>query len=482
MSFNEGYFFIFLLITYLVFWSLPQGFRRYWLLLTSYFCYGFGHWELIPLLASVSFIAYSSAILVNFNLAMIYKRLLLGASVILILAPLIYYKYWKFFIGNVNQVFSSNFNSYEVILPIGISFFTFQAASYVFDVYRGRMLVNKNLFDFFLFISFFPQLVAGPIERAPRLLHQLHKKFTYKSENFRTGIKIIFWGLFKKAVIADHLAKYVDSIYSNHNSFSGATLLIATMFFAFQIYCDFSGYSDMAIGLGKLFDIELMRNFNKPYFSKSVHEFWRCWHISLSTWFKDYVYLPLGGNKVSFIKWIRNILIVFLLSGLWHGANWTFIVWGLIHGLLLIGERIFVPIYRWLESKFLNSSAKILSLLSFVFTFVSINLSWIFFRANSLVSAFDILKKIIVESFNFEFLDVLIQESLVAGFNQSNFLLLLFLILFLISAELNQRDQVLPQCLVSENLLIRRSAEYILVLAIILLGYFGKSQFIYFQF
>ena len=271
------------------------------------------------------------------------QRLWLTLAIVASLGVLVYFKYANFFIAEASALLrilgADVRESYlKVILPVGISFFTFQALSYTIDVYKGKMHVERNFINFTLFVSFFPQLVAGPIERATNLLDQFKKEQHFSSERLLEGSKLIIWGLFKKVVIADRLAAYVEQIYASPELFGGSTLFLATFFFAFQIYCDFSGYSDIAIGSAHILGFRLMQNFNLPYLAKSVRDFWHRWHISLSTWFADYVYKPLGGNRVSTGRWMFNIMAVYLVSGLWHGANWTFIIWGGIFGVLYILE------------------------------------------------------------------------------------------------------------------------------------------------
>ncbi|MCL4856946.1 MAG: MBOAT family protein, partial [Flavobacteriales bacterium] len=274
----------------------------------------------------------------------------------------------------------------ELLLPVGISFYTFQTMSYSIDNYNEKIKPERHLGIFALFVTFFPQLVAGPIERASNLLPQFHKKQLFDYDRISNGLGLMLWGLFKKVVIADRLAIVVNEIYNNPNDYNGLTLVVGTIFFAFQIYCDFSGYSDIAIGAARVLGFDLMKNFNYPYFSKSINEFWKRWHISLSTWFRDYVYIPLGGNRRIKWRWYYNLFITFLISGLWHGANWTFIVWGIIHGTILIIETITIK-KETSNNKFKNG-------LLMLKTFIIVCLSWVFFRANNIQDAFSILTHI----------------------------------------------------------------------------------------
>jgi D-alanyl-lipoteichoic acid acyltransferase DltB (MBOAT superfamily) len=313
-------------------------------------------------------------------------------NIVLNLGILALFKYYDFFVSEFAQLFhvSTEGLLLKVILPVGISFYTFQALSYSIDVYRGKIEPTRDIVAFFAFISFFPQLVAGPIERATNLLPQFLKKREFDYDTAVDGMRQILWGLFKKIVVADNCATYVDQVFSTYNEQSGSTLLLAAIFFTFQIYGDFSGYSDIAIGTAKLFGIRLMRNFNVPYFSRDIAEFWRRWHISLTTWFRDYVYIPLGGSRVSKAKVVRNTFVIFLVSGFWHGANWTFIAWGAYHALL------FLPlILTGKNLKYTNQIAEGRLLPSLketgqmLLTFFLAVFGWIIFRAESIGQAWE---------------------------------------------------------------------------------------------
>ncbi len=307
------------------------------------------------------------------------------ANIVLNLGILAVFKYYDFFVTEFAQLFhiSTEGLLLKVILPVGISFYTFQALSYSIDVYRGKIESTRDVIAFFAFISFFPQLVAGPIERATNLLPQFLKKREFDFDTAIDGVRQILWGLFKKMVVADNCAVYADQVFSNYANHTGSTLLLAAVFFTFQIYGDFSGYSDIAIGTAKLFGIRLMRNFNLPYFSRGVTEFWRRWHISLMTWFRDYVYIPLGGSRVNKVKAARNTFVVFLLSGLWHGANWTFVAWGAYHALWMVLEKLLRIKNR--------SRSTVDSLLWSLSTFVVVMIGWILFRSASLADAWGYL-------------------------------------------------------------------------------------------
>ena len=367
MLFNSIQFAIFLPIVFLLYWFVFDRFiskskwqlrlQNAFVVVASYVFYGWWDWRFLLLIAFTSFCSWGSGMLMQrvenqqidpnlmgggksleINKLQRRKKLITTANIVLNLLILAIFKYYDFFVTEFAQLFQISTDGLllKVILPVGISFYTFQALSYSIDVYRGKIEPTKDIIAFFAFISFFPQLVAGPIERATNLLPQFLKKREFNYDTAVDGMRQILWGLFKKIVVADNCAVYVDKVFSTYTEQTGSTLLLAAIFFTFQIYGDFSGYSDIAIGTAKLFGIKLMRNFNVPYFSRDIAEFWRRWHISLTTWFRDYVYIPLGGSRVSKGKVIRNTFIIFLLSGFWHGANWTFIAWGAYHAILFL--------------------------------------------------------------------------------------------------------------------------------------------------
>ena len=330
------------------------------------------------------------------------KKKLLLASIIVNLGLLAFFKYYNFFIDSWIDLFKSiGYNSpnnlyLNIILPVGISFYTFQTMSYTIDIYKGKIKSNKEFISFAAYVSFFPQLVAGPIERASSLLPQLTKKRIFHSEQISVGFQLILWGLFKKVVIGDNLSVGVDKVFSEYHLFDGGTLLLTLFLFSFQIYCDFSGYSDIAIGISKTLGIELKSNFKFPYFSRNIGEFWRRWHISLSTWFRDYIYFPIGGSRHGKLRSILNIFIIFLVSGFWHGANWTFVFWGLIHAMLFIPGFIFNFNRNYLgtiaQNKFFPNFREIFQM---VYLFIVVSITWTFFRSNSISDAFHYLEIIL---------------------------------------------------------------------------------------
>ncbi len=402
------------------------------------------------------------------------KRPYLIISLIANLVLLGFFKYYDFFIENFTKgfrLFGSELEiaSLNIILPVGISFYTFQTLSYTIDVYNGKIPPNKSLLRFATFVSFFPQLVAGPIERAKHLLPQFNKPRTLQREEAILGVNQVLWGLFKKVVIADNCAQYVNDIFSNYSEYSSTTLLLGAFYFAFQIYGDFSGYSDMAIGTARLFGIDLMANFKYPYFSRDIAEFWRRWHISLSTWFRDYLYIPLGGNKGGLLKKIRNVFIVFVVSGFWHGANWTFIAWGGLNALFFLPLFLTNSNRKYLnnaaENRFLPSLRELWGILS---TFALVCLGWVFFRANSIYHAVLYLEGIVSADFTLERLDI----------NRFSFELIPLLIPFILF-EWIYRKKEFPM----ESKQIQWVKAPALILLILLFGSFSEiTEFIYFQF
>ncbi len=400
MLFNSIQFAIFLPIVFLLYWFVFDRFiskskwqlrlQNAFVVVASYVFYGWWDWRFLLLIAFTSFCSWGSGILIGNADSKKKAKTWMWLNIMLNLGILALFKYYDFFVTEFAELFNISTDGLllKVILPVGISFYTFQALSYSIDVFRGKIEPTKDIVAFFAFISFFPQLVAGPIERATNLLPQFLKKREFNYDNAADGMRQILWGLFKKIVVADNCAVYVDQVFSTYTEQSGSTLLLAAIFFTFQIYGDFSGYSDIAIGTAKLFGVKLMRNFNVPYFSRDIAEFWRRWHISLTTWFRDYVYIPLGGSRVSKAKVVRNTFIIFLVSGFWHGANWTFIAWGAYHALL------FLPlILTGKNRKYTNQVAEgkwfpsLKEVGQMLLTFFLAVMGWIIFRAESIGQA-----------------------------------------------------------------------------------------------
>ncbi|MDR2593171.1 MAG: hypothetical protein LBC87_00165 [Fibromonadaceae bacterium] len=372
--------------------------QNIFVIVASYVFYGWWDPRFLILIIFTSFCSWGCGLLMQ-RFDSFYRNFINISNIVLNLGILGVFKYYNFFIESFISAFATvgihiQPNTLKIILPVGISFYTFQALSYSIDVYRKRIEPTKDIIAFFAFISFFPLLVAGPIERAKNLLPQFQQKRVFDYEKATDGMRQILWGLFKKMVIADNCAIYVNKVFENYqNITTSSTLLLGTIFFAFQIYCDFSGYSDIAIGTGRLFGISAMRNFNFPYFARDIAEFWRRWHISLTTWFRDYVYIPLGGSRVSKLKIVRNTLIIFLLSGLWHGANSTFLAWGLFHAILFLPSIMLGKNRKYMdtvaEGKLLPS---ILEVFQIAFTFLFVVIGWVFFRAENIGQAVQYLQ------------------------------------------------------------------------------------------
>ena len=402
MLFNSISFAFFLPIVFGLYWIIKKSkYQNILLLIASYYFYSCWDWRFLFLLIFSTSLDYVTALLITSTRKVRKRKIWFWASILINLGFLAVFKYYNFFIDTFSDLFIQfgiqvNITTLKIILPVGISFYTFHGLSYIIDVYKNRIRAERNFIDYSLFVSFFPLLVAGPIERATHLLPQFKKERIFDYLKAVDGLRQILWGLFKKVVIADGCAEYANLIFNNYSDYSGFSLFLGAVFFTFQIYGDFSGYSDMALGMAKLFGIDLLKNFSFPYFSRDIAEFWRRWHISLSTWFRDYVYIPLGGSKVSTMKKIRNTFIIFLISGFWHGANWTFIFWGLLNAFyfipLLIKNRNRENLNTIADGKLLPTLKELISM---SITFVMIVLGWVFFRANDLFNAFYFIKEMI---------------------------------------------------------------------------------------
>jgi D-alanyl-lipoteichoic acid acyltransferase DltB (MBOAT superfamily) len=426
----------------------------------------------VCLILFITCISYIAAILIEKTNDRKNKRFICGLGVFLSFVVLFIFKYFNFLsesIINCLHFFSIPVQgvTFKFMLPVGISFYTFQAVSYIIDVYKSTISAEKHFGKYAVFISFFPQLVAGPIERTKNLLPEIKKCHAFSYENAVQGMKFIAWGFFKKLVIADNIALYINVVYNNVKNYSGFVLVFATVLFAFQIYCDFSGYSDIAIGTAKLFDISLMTNFRSPYFSASYREFWGRWHISLSTWFRDYVYIPLGGNRTSSIRWKRNLFAAFLASGLWHGANWTFVLWGGLHG-----------IYQIIENTIKRKEISRYRPLKIFITFCFICFAWIFFRSNTISDSLHIVSHLfkgITSPLQYigKITNVQGKINLVKGI--CGIVILLLFDYFSLKHDIWQE---IRKC----NVFIRNSIYYGLVFIILVLRASDTYEFIYFQF
>jgi alginate O-acetyltransferase complex protein AlgI len=399
--FNSLAFAIFLPTVFFLYWLLPNTYIRaqnILILIASYVFYGMWDWRFLSLIVISSLVDYTVGFQLQKTDKFSLRRILLVVSLIVNIGLLGFFKYFDFFSESFIELLNlfgiqGSIHTLNIILPVGISFYTFQTLSYTIDIYRKQIEPTKDPIAFFAFVSFFPQLVAGPIERAKNFLPQFERERMFHMEQAKDGLRQILWGLFKKVVLADNLGQHVDAIYGNYTEFHGIELAMGTLFFAFQIYCDFSGYSDIAIGTARLFGFDLSRNFAYPYFSRDIAEFWRRWHISLSSWFRDYLYIPLGGSRTNTWRRIRNILVTFTVSGFWHGANWNFIAWGFLNGLyyipLMLANKQRQYTDTVAEKRWLTSARECLHMLV---TFVIVLFAWVFFRSPSLEHALDYIK------------------------------------------------------------------------------------------
>jgi len=488
MLFNSFQFLLFFPIVTIIYFLLPHKFRWFHLLVASCIFY----MAFVPIYILILFITiiidYFAGILIE-NAEGSRRKWFLVMSIVANVGVLAYFKYYHFFVNNVEHVFRwAHYNAHipllNILLPIGLSFHTFQAMSYTIEVYRGHQKAERHMGIYALYVMFYPQLVAGPIERPQNLLHQFHEKHAFDYDNAVGGLRQMLWGLVKKMVIADRLAITTDNIFNHSHNYSGVSLAIGAIFFTFQIFCDFSGYSDIAIGAARVMGFHLMTNFNKPYHSRSISEFWKRWHISLSTWFKDYLYISLGGNRVSVPRMYFNLFFVFLVSGFWHGANWTFIVWGALHGFYLI-FALFTKNARKKVNDTLGISKRhsLNNTLDVVITFVLVVIGWVFFRANNVRDGFYIIKKMC--GIPKEIMRVLSTRK-IAFLNLPGLINILVpcfgLIIFLEVAHIVQIKYKLEHTFSSKPKYVRWMLYYGGILAILFLGVFDEQKFIYFQF
>lgn len=486
MLFNSWQYLIFYPLVVLAYFLLPRKLKNLWLLGTSYYFYMGWNAKYILLLFFTTIVTYTGARILERSRKGWILLLTIGVN----FGILFYFKYAQFAWNNLAILCKMagiplKDRSFDILLPVGISFFTFQAVGYTIDVYRGEIYAEKNFFKYALFVSFFPQLVAGPIERSKNLLKQLNKTYSFSYDRMREGLLLMLWGFFLKLVIADRAAIFVDTVFGDTGKYGGLYILAACVFFAFQIYCDFSGYSIIAMGSARILGLELMDNFHAPYFSKSVGEFWRRWHISLSSWFRDYLYFPLGGSKRGPMRTCWNLMIVFLISGLWHGAAWTYIVWGGLNGLFQVVERMTKGARKWLR-EFLSIRENGFShrLFRGVATFALVDFTWFFFRIKGLRSSFSVLKKVATEWNPW----ILVDESLFqCGLNRKNFYLLIVSIAVLMAADYGKsqgiciRKKILEQDFWFRWLVFGGGTLFVLIFGIWGGNYDAKS-FIYFQF
>ena len=486
MLFNSLDFVVFFPLVFILYWffSSQLKIRNVFLLLSSYIFYGWWDWRFLGLILFSSILDFIVGKAIYSEKKKIRRKYFLLISLFANLGLLGFFKYFNFFITSFVDAFTFfgkelEVSTLNIILPVGISFYTFQTLSYTIDIYRKKLKPTNSVVNFFTFVAFFPQLVAGPIERASHLLPQFSKKHKFEYSAVRTGFLLICWGLFKKMVVADRVAIIVNEVFNNPYDFTSTSYTIATILFAFQIYCDFSGYSDIAIGVARTLGFDLMKNFRTPYFSKSLTEFWRRWHISLSTWFRDYVYIPLGGSRKGKFKLYLNLFIVFIVSGIWHGAAWTFVIWGAIHGVVIVIEKFSNEFRTSIFSKIgLNQSTFGNKLFFLLITFSIVCISWVFFRANSIEDALYIVSEISnINNYLWDF-----NNPEIDFFELKK--ALFFVIVMLIIEILHNRVNLLA-FLNKQGIIFRWTIYVIAILSLLIFGVYGDyndSQFIYFQF
>lgn len=470
MLFNSLHFLIFFPLVVTIYFLLPHRYRWALLLASSYYFYMAWKPEYALIVLFSTVVDYFAALKMSQASTRVKKTFYLGVSLLSNLSLLFVFKYYNFFGGLIGL------SALDLLLPMGISFYTFQTLSYSIDVYRGVTEPERHFGIFALYVTFFPQLVAGPIERSNRLLPQFYVKHTFDYIRITDGLKKMAWGFFKKIVIADRLAVSVNLIFADPTAYEGLPLVIATLFFAFQIYCDFSGYSDIAIGAAQVMGFDLMENFDKPYYSRSISEFWKRWHISLSTWFRDYVYIPLGGNRVRLSRHVLNLMITFLISGLWHGANWTFLVWGALHGTFLVIEYLVARAFPQKTRHGFTDALKCL------WTFFLVNLAWIFFRANTLADALYILSHAGVGIKNWFTLSYLRETIHILGLTKIDLLTIVFSLCVLECVHVIQKRGSVRQYISRLPSPVRTFLYAAFITMILYLRYVGSQQFIYFQF
>ena len=484
MLFNSIDFAIFLPIVFLLYWFATNKhlkLQNFLIVAASYLFYAWWDWRFLLLILISTTIDYTVGRKLRIEQNQTKRKILLWTSIVVNLGFLGFFKYYNFFLENFVKAFSLfgaeiKGNSLNIILPVGISFYTFQTLSYTIDVYKRKLEPTKDFIAFTAFVSFFPQLVAGPIERATHLLPQFYKKRTFEYSKAIDGMRQILWGMFKKIVIADNCAEYANQIFNNSADFNGSTLVLGALFFAFQIYGDFSGYSDIAIGTSRLFGFDLNQNFNFPYFSRDIAEFWRRWHISLSTWFRDYLYIPLGGSQGGTLMKIRNTFIIFIVSGFWHGANWTFIVWGALNAIYFLPLLLTNNNRNNIET--VAKGKKLPSLKEFAFIMLTFGLTviaWIFFRAENILHAINYLSEIFSKSiFTFPFFERM----------KKAFITLIYVALLIVIEWMGREQKFGIQKLSFDNKKILKWGFMLILAAIIIKEFFTTSsqEFIYFDF
>ena len=498
MLFNSFSFLVFFPIVVLVYFVIPKKVRHIWLLVASYYFYMSWNAKYAILIAISTIITWACGLAIDKisekNGSQSKKKMVVALAFISNLSILFFFKYFDFLIDTINMALrtarlSLINNPFDILLPVGISFYTFQALGYTMDVYRGKIKAEKNILLYALFVAFFPQLVAGPIERSESLLKQIRNQENIKVWNYDrivNGLIMMIWGLFMKMVIADRISTVVDTVFKAIYNYGATELIYAAVCFSIQIYCDFAAYSIIAIGAAKVMGFTLMENFNTPYFAVSISDFWHRWHISLSTWFRDYLYIPLGGSRCSKAKKYRNLMITFLVSGLWHGAGWTFVVWGCIHGLYQIIGDLLTPIRKkTIDVLHINTNVFSYGLGKIVITFILTTFAWIFFRAKTLGDATYYISRMITHIDPWKLLDGAIYNLGLDRF-ESNVLFVALIILLLVDLLKYIKKESLADFLLKQNLWFRWVVVIGLIISILVYGRYGvefdSAQFIYFEF
>ena len=476
MVFNSFAFIVFFPLVTLLYFLLPHKFRWLLLLISSCVFYAWFKVEYLFILVFTIIVDYYAALWME-KLEGQKRKWALIASIVANLGVLAVFKYANFMLGSLNALLTRGgqepFDLLNILLPIGLSFHTFQAMSYTIEVYRGNQKSEKNVFRYALYVMFYPQLVAGPIERPQHVIHQFYEEHKFDYHRATSGLRLMMWGMFKKVVIADRVAVYVDQVYDHPFEYSGLPIIVATILFSFQIYCDFSGYTDIGIGAARVMGFDLMKNFERPYFSKSISEFWRRWHISLSSWFRDYVYIPLGGNRVNNFRRYFNLLIVFMLSGLWHGASWNYVIWGTLHGVYLVGGQLTQNI----QNKVIGI-IKIPLLQKAIhagMVFGLVGISWVFFRARTFSGSKHLLKHFFMKSSHSV-------SQIIEDIRWHQLVIIIAAIALMEGVQWAQRTKSIGVWYDAQPKWFRWSGYYLLFIGIILFATYSNTQFIYFQF
>lgn len=495
MQFNSVDFMVFFPIVLVVYFVVPRKIRKIWLLIASYYFYMSWNARYVVLIGVSTAITYFCGLLMGkFCRETLKKRIIIALCIVTNLGILAFFKYSNFAIESLNSLLSilhitTIEKRFDLLLPVGISFYTFQALGYIIDVYRGDVEAETDFFRYALFVSFFPQLVAGPIERSKNLLlwmQDIENVKLWNGKRVASGAILMVWGLFMKMVISDRISLLVDTVFNNYRMYGSTELLLAAIGFSIQIYCDFGGYSTIAIGAGKIMGCELMENFNAPYFAKNIRDFWGRWHISLSTWFRDYLYIPLGGNRKGRVRKAANLMIVFLVSGLWHGANWSFVAWGGIHGFYqVMADLLSDKKSKIIEKLAIKTDCLSWKLLQTGITYALVVFAWIFFRSNTIVDAMRFVKRLFIRPtpwllFNGEIYDLGLDRV------QANILLFAIFLLVLVDLVRYLKKQTLDVFLMEQNVWFEWLVIIFLIIMIFIYGEYGPKfdakQFIYFQF